>query len=90
MTRSDRLRPLGAPRRIEVESDTDGRPVRVRDAGSPKRDAWATVDAIGETWRLDDEWWRVPIARRYLELHLAGGGRMIVFEDLVNGGWFVQ
>jgi hypothetical protein len=86
--RSDRLRPLGAPRRIEVERDAAGSPtaVRLSDRPTDRR----SVLALGDSWRLDDEWWRVPIARRYLELHLEGGGRMVVFEDLLTGEWFVQ
>ena len=48
------------------------------------------VALIRDSWRLDDEWWRVPIRRRYVDLILAGGGRMVVFEDLVSGEWWAQ
>jgi len=52
--------------------------------------AMATVETIRETWRVDDEWWRAPIVRRYYEVVVEGGGRMILFEDLVTREWFVQ
>jgi hypothetical protein len=48
------------------------------------------VEEVGERWRIDDEWWREHIARRYVEVMLVGGGHVVVYEDLVNGGWFLQ
>jgi hypothetical protein len=43
-----------------------------------------------ETWRIDDEWWRKPIARRYVEVVLEDGAHVVLFEDLVTGAWFAQ
>jgi hypothetical protein len=99
--RSDRLKALNTPRRIDVECDAEGMPTAVWRSGGqavagptlrptarpPDR---LTVVGIGDTWRIDDEWWRQPIARRYVEVMLERGGRMVVFEDLVTGEWFVQ
>ena len=48
------------------------------------------VEEIGETWRIDDEWWRDQIARRYVEVMLVGGGHVVVYEDLTGGGWYMQ
>lgn len=48
------------------------------------------VEAIGEVWRVDDEWWRRPIARRYVEVLLEGGAHVTLYEDLTTGEWFVQ
>jgi hypothetical protein len=39
---------------------------------------------------MDDEWWRQPIVRRYVEVVLEGGGRVVLFEDLITGEWFEQ
>lgn len=88
--RNDRLRALNVPRLITVELDEAGMPVRIRDGERGTGDEWQSVECIGDTWRLDDEWWRRPIARRYVEILLEGGGRMIVYEDLVTGEWFGQ
>lgn len=49
-----------------------------------------SVETVRETWRVDDEWWRVPIVRRYYEVIVEGGGRMILFEDLTSNEWFWQ
>ncbi|PYO28293.1 MAG: hypothetical protein DMD73_06205 [Gemmatimonadetes bacterium] len=66
--------------------DERGVPIVVtRETGNGKR-----VESIGETWRIDDEWWRVPIVRRYVEVILEGGGRVVLLEDLVTGEWFEQ
>jgi len=83
---ADRLRALNVQQRVEVELDERGVPIVVtRETGNGKR-----VESIGETWRIDDEWWRVPIVRRYVEVILEGGGRVVLLEDLVTGEWFEQ
>ena len=89
-TRSDRLRALNVPRPVVVELGDDGLPARVRDEGRGTGDEWRIVEEIGDTWRLDDEWWRQPIARRYVAVILEHGGRMVLYEDLVTGEWFGQ
>jgi len=48
------------------------------------------VRAIHETWRIDDEWWREEIARRYFAVELENGRRLTIYHDLVSGGWFAQ
>jgi len=48
------------------------------------------VEAVGEVWRIDDEWWRWPISRRCCEVIFEGGGRAALFEDLVTGEWWMQ
>ena len=82
----DRLRALNTQKRVEVELDEHGVPVIVtRETGNGKR-----IESVGETWRIDDEWWRMPIVRRYVEVILEGGGRLVLFEDLMTGEWFAQ
>lgn len=76
-----RLRALNTPAPVSVELDARGLPAKV---------GARVVEAIGEVWRIDDEWWRRLIARRYVEVMLEGGGRSIVFEDLVTGDWWEQ
>src|SRR2546426_11765410 len=84
--RADRLRALNVQQRVEVTLDERGVPVVVkREAGSGRR-----IESIGEMWRIDDEWWRTPIVRRYVEVILEGGGRVVVFEDLSTGEGWVQ
>ncbi len=60
-------------------------PVTVEEHGVAKR-----VETVGECWRIDDEWWRDPIARRYVEVILEGGRHVMLYEDLFTGEWFLQ
>jgi len=48
------------------------------------------VEEVLEIWRIDDEWWRRSVSRRYIEVALKGGGHVVLFEDLVTGDWFCQ
>jgi hypothetical protein len=48
------------------------------------------VEEILEIWRVDDEWWRKFISRRYVEVVLEKGGHVVLFEDLVTNEWFMQ
>jgi hypothetical protein len=43
-----------------------------------------------DSWRINDEWWRNPISRRYLDIVLEGGGHVVVFQNLITGNWFLQ
>jgi len=79
--RTDRLRALNVPRAVQVAVDDRGLPTMVDDNA---------VEEVLETWRIDDEWWREPIARRYADVVLAGGRHVVLFEDLQTGTWFAQ
>jgi hypothetical protein len=79
--RTDRLRALNVPQPVTVQSDAEGIPQTVGDA---------PVEVVLESWRIDDEWWRSPIMRRYVEVVLEGGGRLVLFEDMTTKTWFAQ
>jgi hypothetical protein len=49
------------------------------------------VEAVLETWRIDDEWWRDrPISRLYSRLLLEDGRTVDVYQALRTGRWFRQ
>jgi hypothetical protein len=48
------------------------------------------VEAVVDEWRIDDEWWRTPIHRRYVEVVLEGGAHVVLFEDVMTGEWYLQ
>lgn len=49
------------------------------------------VDAVRESWLVEDRWWNgSPIRRRYWEVVTACGRNLVVFHDLRAGGWFAQ
>lgn len=86
--KTDRLRALNVPQRVEVELDANGQPAAVR--RSKSNGGGQAVEDVLEHWRVDDEWWRLPIVRLYFEVVLDGGKRAVLFEDLRTGEWFMQ
>jgi CO dehydrogenase/acetyl-CoA synthase delta subunit len=75
-------RRLNAPRRVAVIAGADGRPVAVGAHG---------VEAVRESWLIEDRWWTDrPLRRRYWELVTEAGANTIVFRDLRSGGWYRQ
>ena len=57
---------------------------------SRKLVAAVNVFARGDVWRIDDEWWRERISRRYFRVTLAGGVIRVLYQDLVTGAWYEQ
>ena len=80
-----KLKALNEPRPIQVQADLDGIPQMVATQGRKRR-----VEAVRETWRIDDEWWRKPISRLYHTVILEDGAALTVYKDLVGGGWYAQ
>ncbi len=75
-------RRLGSPEPATVAADESGVPLSVGPA---------QVDSVREEWVVEDRWWTGrPLRRRYFELVLANGRNVVVFRDLVGGGWFMQ
>ncbi len=75
-------RRLAEPRPATVRGAADGRPQTV----DGRR-----VDAIRESWLIEDRWWTdVPLRRRYWELVTADGRNLIAFRDLERGRWYTQ
>ena len=81
----DSLRRLNQPRPAAVEATTAGEPTAILWKGVFKR-----VRAIHDTWRIDDEWWRDEIARRYFAVELEGGRHLTLYHDLIADAWYAQ
>ena len=84
--RTDRLRAVNEPQPVTVDLKESG----LMTVGRPDGRTVGKVEAILESWRIDDEWWRRTIARNYMEVMLEGGKRMVLFQDLLTGQWFAQ
>ena len=84
--RTDRLRAVNEPQPVTVQLDESG----AMTVGRPDGRTVGKVEAILESWRIDDEWWRETISRSYMELLLDGGKRLVVFQDLMTGLWYMQ
>ena len=79
--RNDRVRAINVPKKVVVELDA---------MGMPRLVGGVTVEAVLETWRIDDEWWRSSITRRYHEIVLDGGKHVVLFEDQSSAEWWMQ
>ena len=75
-------RRLAVPRRVAVQAAPDGRPVVV-----DRRE----IDAVRESWLIEDRWWTDrPLRRRYWEVVTTCGRDEVVFHDLIGGRWWRQ
>jgi len=73
---------LGQPRCVRVRAGAHGVPLEV----DRRR-----VEAVRESWLIEDRWWTGrPLRRRYWEVLDAGGRNIVVFHDLASGEWFGQ
>jgi hypothetical protein len=73
-------RRLGTPVPVDVRaSPEDGRPLAI---------AGDSVEAVRESWLVEDRWWTAaPLRRRYWEVVTTAGRNLVVFRDLERGGW---
>ena len=75
-------RRLAKPKTVRVKADDTGRPLTIE-----KRE----VDAVRESWLVEDRWWTdAPLRRRYWEVVTGDGRDLVVFRDLIEGRWYVQ
>ena len=75
-------RRLAAPRAAQVQAASDGRPEVV---------GGHAVEAVRESWLIEDRWWTDrPLRRRYWEVVTTCGRDEIVFHDLEKGRWWRQ
>jgi CO dehydrogenase/acetyl-CoA synthase delta subunit len=75
-------RRLSVPRRVAVVAGEDG---------SPRLVGELEVDAIRESWLVEDRWWTDrPLRRRYWEVVTTCGRDEVVFVDLESGRWWRQ
>ena len=75
-------RRLATPRKVEVRAAEGGRPEEV---------AGRTVEAVRESWLVEDRWWsNQPLRRRYWEVVTDDGRNLVVFRELATGAWYAQ
>ncbi len=76
---------MKSPSPVQVRTNDEGLPAELLQKATRLR-----VLAVQEQWRIDDEWWRDPISREYYALVLEDGRPVVLFRDLVAGGWYGQ
>jgi hypothetical protein len=75
-------RRLSIPRRITVTATGDGTPHIVDGR---------VVEAVRESWLVEDRWWTDrPLRRHYWEVVTVCGRNEVVFSDLRSGRWWRQ
>jgi len=76
---------LYLPKEIRVTTNVLGEPTGIIERG--KRYG---VEAIHNSWRIDDEWWRREVSRIYYEVIVRDGSIITIFHDLITGKWYKQ
>ena len=57
----------------------------------PSRVEGREIDAVRESWLVEDRWWTGrPVRRRYWEVVTTCGRNVVVFHELEGGGWFLH
>lgn len=79
------LRPLNQPFPVTVEATSRGIPKAVLWHGRVRQ-----ITAIHDSWRIDDEWWRDLISRRYFQVECEGGQQLTIYRDLAHELWYMQ
>ena len=75
-------RRLGLPSPVRVRTGAGGRPLAV---------GGRAVEAVRESWLVEDRWWTdAPLRRRYWEVVTVDGRCLVVFHDLERGDWHAQ
>ena len=75
-------RPLGVPLPTAVRAAPDGRPLAVDGH---------EVEAVRESWLVEDRWWTErPLRRRYWEVVTVSGRDLVVFRELDERHWYRQ
>ena len=73
---------LNVPVPCRVAAGTGGRPEVV----DGRR-----VEAVRESWLIEDRWWTdAPLRRRYWEVVTSSGQNLVVFRELGRGVWYRQ
>jgi hypothetical protein len=75
-------RRLATPRKVTVE---------VGDGGRPQTVGGKEVEAVRESWLVEDRWWSDrPLRRRYWEIVTDDGRNLVVFRELSTQAWYAQ
>lgn len=77
---------LEKPLRVDVALDAHGVPSEIHRSDSGEH---AAVLEACSRWRVDDDWWRVPVSRLYYKLRTEDS-LLEVFQDCSSGQWFLE
>lgn len=79
---------MSGPRRL---AEPRAATVRAGTGGQPERVDGREVEAVRESWLVEDRWWTDRrVRRRYWEVVTSCGRNVVVFRDLDGGDWYAQ
>jgi hypothetical protein len=80
---------VSGPRRLNLPLPAT---VRADERGRPLAIDGRAVDAVRESWLVEDRWWTdAPLRRRYWEVVTTRGELVVLFRELDRaGGWYRQ
>jgi hypothetical protein len=70
---------------VQVDTDADGTPVRLRMDGTDHGEL-----GICNRWRVDDGWWREPVARSCFKVVTRSGLLCTIVLDEIRGTWHLE
>ena len=70
---------------VQVETDADGAPIHLRMDGTDHGEV-----GICNRWRVDDGWWREPVARACYKVVTRSGLLCTIFLDEIRGTWHLE
>ena len=70
---------------VQVETDPDGQPVRIRLDGETHGEV-----GVCNRWRVDDDWWRNLVARAYYKVVTRDGLLCTIYLDELRGTWHLE
>ena len=80
------FRSLNTPRAIRVTGQRpDGHPAAIIEGHKLRR-----IAVMIDEWWVEDEWWRDPISRHYLQVQLADGVARTIYHDTITDIWYTQ
>ena len=80
------IRTLDLPLPIKVEVDQIGLPIYYYSKNRKR----LKISIIRDRWRIDDEWWRKQLSRKYFTIVLENGLIITIFQVLLSHKWYSQ
>ena len=70
---------------IRVRLDPDGVPTHLESAAG-----WQPVSRVLNRWRIDCDWWRMPVSREYWRLLIDDALALECYCNRANAEWYVE
>ena len=72
-------------RKVHMRTDEVGRPSYFFISAQAHQ-----VEEIVKSWRVEDSWWEQAVARHYFKLTTKTGYLVLLYQDGIDGKWYLQ